>query len=98
MVLILAYLGIQGWQDIGKEESGDFFDRKFLVAAIQIAHLIAGIALRFYLRAKAGEEVAVPYLSELAMNAGASLAAFCGIAWTKKSMASEPPPEPPKAP
>ncbi|MDO8942589.1 MAG: hypothetical protein Q7U75_05360, partial [Desulfobacterales bacterium] len=82
-VFALSYLGIQGWQDIAKEESGNFFDRKFVVALVQILHLVEGIGLRFYLRQK-GVDYTMPYMSELALNGGASLAAFCGIAWTSK--------------
>lgn len=89
MVFVLAYLGIQGWQDIKTEDSGNFFDKKFIVALSQVILIIETLALNKYVSMKLGQPFDLSCTSEIIVNGGAALAAFCGIAWTQKKNDTE---------
>lgn len=85
MVFVLAYLGIQGFQDIKTDESGNFFDKKFIVAILQLVMVIETLVVNKYVSSKLGQPFDLSCTSEIIVNGGAALAAFCGIAWTKKT-------------
>ena len=72
MVFVLAYLGIQGFQDIKTDESGNFFDKKFIVAILQLVMVIETLVVNKYVSTKLGQPFDLSCTSEIIVNGGAA--------------------------